>query len=155
MSRCSPPQRARDEAHGGTDTSPTAPSPPAALPSAVKHLVPEPYRSLDDEIVEQMYASCMSKTDNVFDMKGCEKLCDEQVQSMNGAITDSSRSDRGEQHHDGRRILMGDHYWTVVSRQKRPLKSPFDPPPPFSQRLSELRPNSRIKVSNSISNSFL
>jgi hypothetical protein len=42
---------------------------------------------------------------------------------------------------------MGDHYWTVVARQKAPLPHPFDPPKPFSERLSELRPNPRIKVS--------
>ena len=127
----------------------------AALPSPVKSLVPEPYRSIPDEVVEAFYGTCMDPEDNVFDMKRFEKLCKEEVRSLQSAIdarSNERNDDSGAKQpsHDGRRILMGDHYWTVVSKVPKPLPHPFDPPEPFSERLSKLRPNNRIRVSRLI-----
>ena len=118
----------------------------AALPSATKNLVPPPYRWLPDEIVESIYASCMDANDNSFDMKMFEELCDEQVQAM-AANSNGENLHQMHAEHDGRRIIMGDHYWSVVSKVGKPLQHPFDPPAPFSDRLSKLKPNGRIRVS--------
>ena len=121
----------------------------AALPSAVKHLVPSPYRQLDDESVETIYGLCMSKDDNIFDIKKFERLCDEQIMSNAGQQLQHLSRELNEEH-EGRRILMGDHYWTVISKVAKALKHPFDPPAPFSDRLSKLRPNNRIRVSRAM-----
>jgi hypothetical protein len=125
----------------------------AALPSPVKHLVPEPYRSIPDAKVEAYYGECMDPEDNVFDMKRFEQLCEDEVRSLRTAVNGtgdggSSVKDETLSPNDhGRRILMGDHYWSIISKVPKPLPRPFDPPEPFSDRLSKLRPNSRIRVS--------
>lgn len=123
----------------------------AALPSPVKHLVPEPYRWLEDETVEDFYASCMDPEDNVFDIKKFERLCEEEIRSIlpHRDIGESSEEQKKKwsEPHDGRRIIMGDHYWTVISKVPKPLTSPFDPPKPFSDRLAKLKANNMIRVS--------
>jgi hypothetical protein len=119
----------------------------AALPSKVKELVPEPYCWLSDETVEGIYGSCMDPDDNVFDMKKFERLCEEQVDLLDSiGVNGDGQNKDGMTHHE-RRIMLGDHYWTVISKVKAPLTHPFDPPAPFSDRLSKLRPNNRIRVS--------
>jgi hypothetical protein len=107
--------------------------------------VPKPYRYLSDEMVEDIYGSCMDPGNNVFDMKKFERLCEEQVELFR-ALNLNSDSNKDDPH-DERRIMMGDHYWTVIAKVKVPLTHPFDPPKPFSDRLSKLRPNNRIRVS--------
>jgi hypothetical protein len=144
----------------------------AALPSQVKHLVPEPYQWLPDAIVEAFYSQCMDPNNNVFDLKNFERLCEAEIESIGqqprpatplpqqrdpaGEDTWSSSSvvnggddgdDDSEHGWHGRRIIMGDHYWTVMGRSREPLPHPFEPPLPFSDRLSKLRPDSRIRVS--------
>ena len=113
----------------------------AALPSQVRSLVPEPYRNLDIETVEQFYGDCMDKVDNTFDIKKFERLVEDKIVELgyvNGNNADGATDD-GE-------TLDQSHYWIVLAKSKMPLKYPIDPPPPFSERLSELRPNNRIKV---------
>jgi hypothetical protein len=126
----------------------------AALPSQVQELIPEPYSSLSNVTVEDMYASCMDPEDNCFDIKKFELLCDQRIRedSSNGHIEVGVEGDVQVEKYGrhGRRILTGDHYWLVLSRQKSALTHPFDPPPPFSDRLSELRPNRRLKVSRTM-----
>ena len=127
----------------------------AALPSPVKYLVPEPYRSIPDERVDTLYGECMNPNDNVFDMKRFEELCDDEVRAMMAVAdvtggansTPQVKRETPLSNENGRRILVSDHSWTVVSKVPKPLLHPFDPPEPFSDRLSKLRPNSRIRLS--------
>ena len=125
----------------------------AALPSQMQELIPEPYNRLSNTTVEDLYASCMDPEDNRFDMKQFEMICQERVRETvfqeEDLNADSEiRIEKYGRH--GRRIMTGDHYWIVLSRQKSPLTHPFDPPPPFSDRLAELRPNRRMKVSRTM-----
>jgi hypothetical protein len=121
----------------------------AALPSQVKHLIPEPYSWIADEIVEEFYAQSMDKEDNVFDMKQFEALCEEEIQRIRqerGEI-DGPDTDEDDKSSHGRRILSGDHWWTVLSRTDEPLTHPFDPPVPPCKDFSTLFPNPRVRVS--------
>lgn len=122
----------------------------AALPSEVRELVPEPYRQLDREIVEQFYGDCMDPEDNVFDMKKFEQLCDEEVEKLSVASVDVEPQRQPSRSKEIKistsRQLDDSHYWIVLSKSTKPLSHPIDPPPPFSERLSELRPNNRIRV---------
>jgi hypothetical protein len=109
----------------------------AALPSQVRDLVPEPYRQLDMELVEQNYGDCMDPTNNVFDVKRFELLCDAAVAELGyGRKPETSLKD----------AMDLNHYWFVVSKGRTPLRNPIDPPPPFSERLSVLRPDKYIRV---------
>lgn len=111
----------------------------AALPAPVKHLVPEPYRSISDDTVEAIYALCMSPEDNVFDMQRFERLCNEQLRSLFWS------DEACQQNNDNERSDV--HYWTVVSKVAHNLAKPFSPPEPFSSQFSKLRPNERIRIS--------
>jgi hypothetical protein len=124
----------------------------AALPSQVQDLIPEPYSWMSNATVEAFYASCMDPEDNCFDMKRFELLCEEHISEI-AAERGSGTKMEAEINRHGRRILTGDHFWTVIARQNAPLPHPFDPPRPFSERLSELKPNPRIKVSRSMATS--
>ena len=46
----------------------------------------------------------------------------------------------------GGKIRMEDSFWTVLYRTNAPLKRLFVPPKPFSNRLSKLKSNRRIKA---------
>ena len=116
----------------------------AALPSDVREIVPEPYRYLDTESVEKFYGECMDPTDNVFDMKRFERLCDGRVAEL-GYTNNSNNGSASSEMSDKQKVDKS-HYWIVLAKSKGPLKRPIDPPPPFSERLSELRPNNRISV---------
>lgn len=116
----------------------------AALPSDVREIVPEPYRYLDTESVEKFYGECMDPTDNVFDMKKFERLCDERVAELGYSNTKNETSASSEM--SDKQKVDQSHYWIVLAKSKGPLKRPINPPPPFSERLSELRPNNRISV---------
>jgi 5'-3' exoribonuclease 2 len=118
----------------------------AALPCSEKHLVPEPYCWLADETVEEMYCACVDKQDNTFDASSFERMCNEYVSEL-PPVRHAASSDEPDSEGHGRRILMSDHMWTIVSKVGAPLTNPFDPPLPFSDRLSKLRPNNRIRIS--------
>ena len=132
----------------------------AALPSEVQHLVPEPYRRLSvNSSVEEIYALCMDPEANVFDIQTFQRLCMDFIEKTKGdtEIAEISRS-MGSKDCDedpssivdtnvGRKILTSDRYWTVFQKITRPITHPFAPPKPFSSRLSQLKPNNRIKVS--------
>jgi XRN 5'-3' exonuclease N-terminus len=117
----------------------------AALPCSEKHLVPEPYRWLADETVEEMYGVCMSKEDNAFDASEFERMCDEYLSGLPPVDRESAIPGANSDDH-GRRIILSDHFWTVVSKVSAPLPHPFDPPAPFSDMLSKLRSNNRIRI---------
>ena len=122
----------------------------AALPSQVKELVPEPYRHLPNATVEEYYTQCMDPEDNVFDMKGFERLCDAEIEKLrkeNGGLINGEEKEKEPPPHDGRRIIVGDHYWTVINRSRKAVIHEFEPPLPFSDRLSTLRKDNMIHVS--------
>jgi hypothetical protein len=114
----------------------------AALPSQVRDLVPEPYRSLDTETVEEFYGECMDRNDNVFDIKKFERLCNEKVAELGYAHGKGPLVAQG----DEEKSMENSHYWILLSKSRQPLTNPIDPPPPFSDRLTALRPNDRIRV---------
>lgn len=89
----------------------------------------------------------MDPNDNVFDMKTFERLCEEQVDELRKLHDLNGEGPNKISSQDERRIMMGDHYWTVISKVTAPLTHPFDPPAPFTERLSKLRPNNRIRIS--------
>ena len=126
----------------------------AALPSSVKHLVPEPYNELDDDFVEKAYAECMNRETNVFDLPKFEEICETQLAKIKNQKPRSAETtnEKKTETQDGRRILMGNHYWTVISRVPKPLARPFAPPEPFSERLSKLRPNKFIRMTHLAAN---
>jgi hypothetical protein len=117
----------------------------AALPSTVKHLVPAPYRFISDERVENIYKSCVDPEDNSLDCIRFERLCEEEVTMLlrNQAATKGSKNAIS----DRRLTQLNNHSWDVVSQVGKPLDRPFTPPLPFSERVSELRSNNRIKIS--------
>jgi len=118
----------------------------AALPSQVDYLVPEPYRQLStDGAVEDIFGSCMDPENNVFDMKLFKDLVTDAVAGKNGKPIRRKGPPRKS---NLRKVMTGDTFWTVIRRVQTPLVHPFEPPPPFSDRLSYLRPNSRIKATH-------
>lgn len=123
----------------------------AALPSKVKHLIPEPYRWLSDDTVEKFYEESMNPIDNFFDMRLFETRCEGEIDRMlqDGEINHSeewTNREGGEEHH-GRRIITGDQWWTVIGRSSEALTHPFDPPPPPSENFAELWDSPWIRVS--------
>eukprot|EP00551_Chaetoceros_affinis_P013460 CAMPEP_0203685486 /NCGR_PEP_ID=MMETSP0090-20130426/48567_1 /ASSEMBLY_ACC=CAM_ASM_001088 /TAXON_ID=426623 /ORGANISM="Chaetoceros affinis, Strain CCMP159" /LENGTH=652 /DNA_ID=CAMNT_0050554679 /DNA_START=1111 /DNA_END=3069 /DNA_ORIENTATION=- len=121
----------------------------AALPTEVQHLLPKPYRKLaEDGIVEDIYASCMDKETNVFDIESFKQKCMERIVSVEGKPhqinfeEEFSVSDKK----GGRKIRTGKAFWTVLRRVNQPLTHPFDPPKSFSDRLSQLRNDNKIKA---------
>ncbi len=97
--------------------------------------------------MEDIYASCMDKDTNVFDIELFKHKCMERVVqneelNQNGAEKEPSMSDNRR----GRKIRTGKTFWTVMRRVKQPLKHPFDPPKSFSDRLSQLRNDNKIKA---------
>lgn len=120
----------------------------AALPSLVKNeLVPEPYRSIPNDVADQLFSACFDPIDSKFDANRFQTLCNEQISALpvtseSGLLSNPNDSN----HRKGRRILMNDHSWTVISKEDDELAHPFEPPTPFSERLASLRPNNRMKV---------
>lgn len=108
----------------------------AALPSEVKHLVPEPYRWLEDDTVENFYEQCVDPIDNVFDMKQFELLCNDEIEKISLQRNETCDEDTDCSH--GSRVMTGDHHWTVLGKTKDPLRHPFDPPRPPSKEFSAL-----------------
>ena len=124
----------------------------AALPSQVKHLVPEPYRWISDENVEKFYSESMDRESNVLDMKRFEALCEGEIRRLQMERGVDQPDDDEEPGEDGpapygRRIVTGQHHWTVFARTLEPLANPFDPPQPPSDFFAALAPNRRVRVS--------
>jgi XRN 5'-3' exonuclease N-terminus len=124
----------------------------AALPSQVKHLVPEPYRWISDENVEKFYSESMDRESNILDMKCFEALCESEIRRLEIERGVDHTHDDEEHGKDspspyGRRILTGQHHWTVFARTLEPLAHPFDPPKPPSDFFAALAPNRRVRVS--------
>ena len=129
----------------------------AALPTKMKHLVPKPFSLLDDEIVEEAYGLCVDKHDNSFDLPKFQKLLEAEIKSQGlDTVSEFFNSDEKALYRDsgnGRRIILGDHFWSVLSLSKREIEHPFCPPPPpvTDGGFSLLRRNNRIKASRIIS----
>ena len=127
----------------------------AALPTKMKHLVPKPFSLLDDQIVEESYGLCVDKYDNSFDLPKFQKLLEAEIKSQGlNTVSEFSNSDEKPLYRDagnGRRIILGDHFWSVLSLSKKDIEHPFCPPPPPTEDFSFLRRNNRIKASRIIS----
>ena len=130
----------------------------AALPTEVKHLIPEPYNKLSiNGTIEDVYASCMDEQTNVFDLQSFQQKCYELL-NLDETPTKSFNSshDIHEQNVEqgigdknrkrGRTIRTGKTFWTVLKRVRKPLQHPYAPPCKFSPRLSNLRNDNKIKV---------
>ncbi len=121
----------------------------AALPTEVSHLIPEPYRGLSENgVVESIYATCMDKNTNVFDIELFQQMCEEHLKIEDTLVPESqnefNKFDRNRR--KGRKIRTGKTFWTVLRRVSKPLVHPYQPPPSFSDRLSSLRYDSKIKA---------
>jgi hypothetical protein len=130
----------------------------AALPASVEDLVPEPYASIPGEKVEELYASCVDPADNWFDMRKFERIVEEEVLKLPSSGSATERGSTGHEtrdvsneHLNERRIVLGDHFWTVLSSVKTDLEHPFHAPDPPSDSFSGLKPSSRVKVTRLIS----
>lgn len=118
----------------------------AALPSQVSHLIPQPYRSLSvDSSIDDIYGACMSPEANVFDLQSFRERVEERIDNPTWNY-ESKYIQRTKQ--KGRRIRVGGSFWTCLRRSRTPLVHQFQPPIPFSERLSQLRPNPNIHVSH-------
>ncbi|KAG7337792.1 XRN 5'-3' exonuclease [Nitzschia inconspicua] len=125
----------------------------AALPSSVKNLVPEPYRRIDSGTIEDIYAKCMDPNDNFFQLEKFDQLVTEEVAKItkHGIQASPGNGDFAKVHPDGRRIILGDHYWSVLTRVGKSIDHPFQPPPPPADFFSPLSSNAFIKASRIIS----
>lgn len=121
----------------------------AALPSQVNYLVPQPYKQLStDNRVEDIYGRCMDPDNNVFDMQLFEQLCTEAIGDSNTRNQKRQEKKTPARRSNLRKVRTGDTFWTVIGRVRSPLVHPFEPPMPFSDRLSYLRNNPHIKSSH-------
>ena len=143
---------------GPMDLHPAPFSPPvsaglsclAALPSPVKHLVPQPYRSIPDDLVELYYSMCMDPTNNVFDINRFQLLCEEHIVKHNLATRNEEKNTMKNGKSQGGRSTLADvHYWTIISKVTNALEHPFDPPKPISERFAILKGNNKIRISRS------
>lgn len=105
----------------------------AALPSNIKHLVPDPYKFLDDEVIEDFYGRCVDLKTNVFDIKRFERLCEVQLREMGHNV-------------DGSDNPFDDQYWTLLHMVPKSLTKPMTPPEPFSDRLDKLKKHPRMRM---------
>lgn len=122
----------------------------AALPSQVDDLIPHPFKILSKNgSIEKIYTKSMNPENNVFDMKLFQELCLKELREGKKVKLKHVLDDKSsEQRTKGRKIRYGDSFWTVLSRTRSPLLHPFDPPQPFSNRLSYLRNDPRIRASH-------
>lgn len=111
----------------------------AATPTEASYLIPPPYSSIPAASVEEMYAACVSREDNVFDIAKFGKLCNEKV-------GDPTRRESVEDKRSERKIRTGVDYWTVLTRRSELLSNSVQPPRPRSEKFSNLRRNRRIAV---------
>jgi hypothetical protein len=120
----------------------------AALPSQVSHLIPQPYRTLSlDSSIDDIYGTCMSPEANVFDLESFRERVEEKI--GNAAWDYQTKYiQQTKQVQSGRRVRVGGSFWTCLRRTRTPLVHQFEPPVPFSERLSRLRPNPHIHVSH-------
>ena len=110
----------------------------AALPSSVRELIPAPYSLIPEATVEEIYSKCVDPDDNKFHTIIFEQLCKEQL--LAEGVDESEMFPSSAQY-------TTDDSWTVMSVSRKPLVHPFDPPAPFSNKLSKLRRNRSIRIS--------
>jgi hypothetical protein len=119
----------------------------AALPIEVKHLIQSPYYSLTENgLIEEIYASCMDKDTNVFDLDLFRQKCLDILSKNEISNPDVNEKETKVDKRRGRKIRTGKKFWTVLRRVNEPLSHPFEPPPGFTDRLSPLRNDSKIKA---------
>jgi hypothetical protein len=127
----------------------------AALPSSVKNFVPKPYSLIDSETVEGIYAQCMDPSDNFFQMQKFQSLIEEEIKKITGKGKQNTINESHEflemDSDGGRRVILGDHYWSVLRRVDTPLQHPFRPPSPPAENFRPMPFNSFIKASRIIS----
>eukprot|EP00581_Thalassiosira_minuscula_P004417 CAMPEP_0183739158 /NCGR_PEP_ID=MMETSP0737-20130205/56352_1 /TAXON_ID=385413 /ORGANISM="Thalassiosira miniscula, Strain CCMP1093" /LENGTH=925 /DNA_ID=CAMNT_0025973887 /DNA_START=159 /DNA_END=2936 /DNA_ORIENTATION=- len=126
----------------------------AAIPPQAWHVVPEPYSSLVEPSrssqFEELYDSCFHPETKAFDTQSFEKKCNDELSKIgshkNGRKAESSKRVPDQNNTKGRQIYAGSKCWTIISRAPTPLEHPFEPPKPFSDRVTRLRWNKRIKA---------
>jgi hypothetical protein len=126
----------------------------AALPTSVKNLVPEPYRQIDSGTVEETYAKCMDSNDNFFRLEQFNRFVGEELEKIERhkhSKPEDTSDEFSKSHPVGRRIIPGDHYWSVLRRVEKPLDHPFHPPPPPTEKFSPLSRNACIRATRIIS----
>ncbi|CAJ1933396.1 unnamed protein product [Cylindrotheca closterium] len=116
----------------------------AALPSEINSIVPRPYRDLPHDEVESFYEQCMDPTDNVFDLKKFEYLCEERLSSMD-QIPENDKQDSAM---DNPKYTEDTQSWVVLSKSKYSQKRSFKPPQPPTKRFGQLFENKSIKISH-------
>lgn len=102
----------------------------AALPSVLCDLIAFPYNKIDKEKTEQLFAECMSPIDNIFDARKFEDICRQELSSLDL---------------EPPLFEPDDHHWKTLSKTGRPLNNKTSPPVKFSDRMSQLRANNRIR----------
>mmetsp|Transcript_5326 Transcript_5326/g.11682 ORF Transcript_5326/g.11682 Transcript_5326/m.11682 type:complete len:933 (-) Transcript_5326:48-2846(-) len=126
----------------------------AAVPPQAWHIVPEPYNWLVEPSrssnFEDLWDSCF-RPHGAFDIGSFEEKCNDEVSKIKkkGSKVRQAQKKKvlDENETEGRRIYAGNNVWTVMSLSNNPLAHPFEPPKPFSGRVSRLRRNKRIRAS--------
>ena len=135
----------------------------AAVPPQARKIVPEPYQSLVEPSrsadFERLWDSCFHPEHNAFDIQLFQRRCQSALAKIESSYANiSSASNEIEQQMvvsdgdddsmgtEGRKIRAGNKFWTIISLSNAPLDHPFEPPEPFSNRLSKLRKSKRIKA---------
>jgi hypothetical protein len=107
----------------------------AAVPPQAWHIVPDPYSLLvqpdRQKSFDDLYNSCFHPDTRVFDIESFSQKCLAEL----ATIAPERKVN-----------IVGNQFWTVLSRSSVPLTDPFEPPRPFSDRVPKLRKNSKIKA---------
>mmetsp|Transcript_32656 Transcript_32656/g.74048 ORF Transcript_32656/g.74048 Transcript_32656/m.74048 type:complete len:401 (+) Transcript_32656:1203-2405(+) len=128
----------------------------AASPPQARHLVPEPYdilvRPENAPGFEELYGSCFDPLTMQFDLASFERRCQAQMQRLKSRQKDTDVG-RKQVHQStvtttggARHIMAPKKHWIILSKTRTPIKHPFQPPAPFSDRVKPLRKSNRIKA---------
>jgi hypothetical protein len=107
----------------------------------MRELVPEPYCRISEAAIEDIYGKCMDPTDNGFNIVLFKELCENELRSLavdeNATVASTAWAP-----------YTSNSTWTVLSRTRKPLAHPYEPPAPFDGRFSKLRRDRWIRISN-------
>ena len=127
----------------------------AASPPQARHLVPEPFDLLvqpeNAPSFEELYSGCFDPLTMQFDLAAFERRCQAQMQRLKSRQKDSDvkkQVDPSTAAATGgaRHIMAPKKHWIILSKTRTPIKHPFQPPAPFSDRVKPLRKSNRIKA---------
>jgi hypothetical protein len=129
----------------------------AAIPPQAWHIVPEPYSLLvhpsRQDSFEELYNSCFHPETSTFDIESFSQKCNAEIlksgittRNAKAGKSSTSRNAPGQNNTKGRKVSVGDNFWTVLKYSRIPLDQPFEPPEPFADRIPRLRRNARIRA---------